>query len=226
MIALIPARGGSKGLPGKNIIDFDGKPLIAHTIDAALKAQSITEVHVSTDCPDIKALAIEAGAVVLSLRPPELAGDNAKAIDVYMHFIDEWQRDSGKDIAELVVLLPTCPLRKEEHIDEAVAMYTNKQADSVISYTQEHHPVQWHKYLRKDGSFENIFPETLENRQKERVSYFPNGAIYVLSTNLLSAGTYYSEKSYAYIMDRCFSVDIDTKEDLDFALYLKRYVHD
>ena len=222
MIALIPARGGSKGLPGKNIIDFEGKPLIAHTIEAAVNASSVDEVYVSTDCPNILDVAISYGAKAFSLRPSELAQDDSRAIDTYLHFVREWEQQEGKVLESLAVLLPTCPLRQSVHIDEALSLFRRKRADSVISYTQEHHPVKWHKYLDSDGKFENIFPDTLNNRQKERISYYPNGAIFVLTADILKKGNYYSENSYAYVMNRQFSVDIDTADDLEMAKFLKR----
>lgn len=229
MLAIIPARGGSKGLPGKNIRPLCGKPLIAYTIEQALKAKSITRVIVSTDCDEIAEVAKKYGAEVPFKRPDSLATDNAKAIDVYTHLLDSLYgtiEAAPNECLDCAVLLPTCPLRAISDIDNAVRKFYKEAADSVISYTEEHHPVAWHRYLNEDGTFQNIFPDTIENRQAERTSYYPNGAIYIFKRKLLNEGRYYSEKTYAYLMDRKSSVDIDTLDDFNYAEYLLRKDHE
>ncbi|GAA0353707.1 acylneuraminate cytidylyltransferase family protein [Bowmanella denitrificans] len=220
MLALIPARGGSKGLPQKNILDFCGKPLIAHTIEAALKAKSVSEVFVSTDCEKIAGAAKNAGALVPFLRHPALATDTAKAIDVYLEFLEKLAVMRGRSVEAFMVLLPTCPLRNADDIDAAHELFLRTNADSVVSYTQEAHPVRWHKYLTADGRFENIFEDTIENRQAERTSYYPNGAIYIFKSKLLKQGKYYSDNSFCYLMPRDRSVDIDTIDDFELAEFL------
>lgn len=220
MIVVIPARGGSKGLPGKNIIDFCGVPLIAHAINAARQASEVSRIIVTTDCEDIAAVAREYGAEVPFMRPAGLASDTAVAIDVYLHVFDWLQETEHSSASELCVLLPTCPLRNSDDIDSAIKLFREQEAESVVSYTQESHPVSWHKYINEDGSFEGIFPGTLRNRQEERTSYYPNGAIFIFSKSLLESGKYYSDKSYAYLMPRNRSVDIDTLDDLKYAEFL------
>ena len=120
MIALIPARGGSKGLPGKNIKNLCGKPLIAHTIGAALNASGIDRVVVTTDSEEIAEIAKQYGAEVPFLRPEELAGDTSSAVDVYLHAVDFLQKESGQEIQKFMVLLPTAPLRGSENIEQAL----------------------------------------------------------------------------------------------------------
>ncbi|MCG8409659.1 MAG: acylneuraminate cytidylyltransferase family protein [Bacteroidales bacterium] len=220
MIAIIPARSGSKGLPGKNIKDLNGFPLIYYTIKAALDSKVIDRIIVSTDCDNIANISRELGAEVPWLRPEELASDDAKAIDVYKHAINWLNQDVGHAIEDICILLPTCPLRKYTDIDKAVELFVSKNADSVVSYTKEHHPISWHKYLGKDLSIKNISEESLKNRQEEETSYFPNGSIYIFKTQLLFSEKYYSEKSYAYIMPRNRSVDIDYIDDFLYAEYL------
>lgn len=220
MIAIIPARGGSKGLPGKNIRPLAGKPLIAYAIIEALKSKYITRVIVSTDDQEIADVAREYGAEIPFLRPDFLASDMALAIDNYVYTIDRLSKESGVDIKEFVVLQPTSPLRIVDDIDGAIEMYYNKKADSVISYTKESHPVTWHRYIDEDGHFENIFPEKVLNRQSLRVSYYPNGAVYVFSTKLIKAGSYTSDNSFCYVMPRNRSVDIDYIEDFEYAEFL------
>ena len=220
MIAIIPARGGSKGLPGKNVRPLLGKPLIAYTIECAKAAQSIDRVVVSTDDPKIAEIAQEFGAEVPFLRPAELATDTAKAIDNYIYTVDRLSREDNIAIDAFIVLLPTSPLRKSQDINCAVDMFLERNADSVISYTPETHPISWHKYLNTDCAFEDIFKDSLANRQELRVSYYPNGAIYVFRSAMIREGRYYTDKSYAYVMPRNRSVDIDSVEDFEYAEYL------
>lgn len=220
MFAIIPARGGSKGLPGKNIKEFLGKPLISHTIEAALKSKHIDKVFVSTDDEAIRKIALEYGAVDIGLRPEYLAQDTSKSIDVYNYTIDLLQQKLNCSIDEICILQPTSPLRLSEDIDGAIDKFFDKKADSVVSYTIESHPIVWHRYITTQCKFENIFEDKLNNRQQERPTYYPNGAIYVFKSCLLKSGVYYSEKSYAYIMPRNRSVDIDTQEDFDYAVFL------
>ncbi|MCV6610682.1 MAG: acylneuraminate cytidylyltransferase family protein [Amphritea sp.] len=224
MIAIIPARGGSKGLPGKNIRSLSGKPLIAYTIEAAIQSRAVTRVVVSTDCHEIADVAKLYGAEVPFLRPDELSTDSANAIDVYVYMIEKLgdsMAQSG-DLESIVVLLPTCPMRNAKDIDEAISIFKEKKADSVISHTEEAHPIRWHKYIDREGKISNIFEETLRNRQEEVPTYYPNGAIYVFKSDILRKGAYYSEKSYAYLMPRKRSVDIDTIDDFEYAEFLMR----
>lgn len=219
MIAIIPARGGSKGLPGKNIKLLNGKPLIAYTIEAAKQSKSITRIIVSTDDQNIADVALEYGAEIPFLRPTHLATDDALAIDVLKYTIERLDEEQNS-IEEFIVLQPTSPLRTALNIDEAICMFKEKKADSVISYCKEHHPIRWHKYITEEGKFENIFEETLQNRQLEKPTYFPNGAIYIYKTKIINAGKYYTENSFAYIMERENSIDIDDIQDFEYAEFL------
>lgn len=222
MIAIVPARGGSKGLPGKNIKVLNGKPLIAYTIEAALKSKYITDVIISTDDEAIYKEALKYGAKKSFLRPKHLAEDNSLAVDNYIYTLDRLNKEFGYDIEEFVVLQPTSPLRAVEDIDGAIELFKDNSADSVISYTQENHPITWHKYLDEKARFESIFPENIQNRQTNRASYYPNGAIFVFSLALIMQKKYYNDKSFAYLMPRVRSVDIDDADDFDYAQYLMR----
>lgn len=219
MIALIPARGDSKGLPNKNIKLLMGKPLIAYSIQAALNSLSIDEVYVSTDSPEIARIAKSYGAKVPFLRPKELASDEALAIDTYIYMISEWTK-MGLKVDNFLILQPTSPLRTSINIDEAVKLFHDKKADSVLSYTKENHPISWHKKVNKDLSFSSIFEDKLENRQEVESTYYPNGAIYIFNTKLIQQKKYYSDKSYAYIMDKKDSLDIDYIDDFEYAEFL------
>lgn len=222
MIAIIPARGGSKGLPGKNIKPLRGKPLIAYSIECALQAKHIDRVIVSTDDLAIADVARQYGAEIPFMRPDELATDTAAAVDNYIYTVDRLAREGGATIDEFAVLLPTTPLRRAEDVDGAIELFLAKHADSVVSYVQEAHPIAWHKFIAEDGSFESIFPDTIANRQTQRTSYCPNGAVYVFRTELIKERKYYTDKSYAYIMPRDRSVDIDSIEDFKYAEFLLR----
>lgn len=220
MIALIPARGGSKGLPGKNIRPLNGRPLISYAIDCALKARHVNRVIVSTDDCAIADVARQCGAEIPFMRPADLASDTAQAVDNYIYTIDRLSREEGRPIGEFAVLLPTTPLRTSADVDAAIELFREKQADSVVSYTPEAHPIRWHRYLEPDGAFTDIFDATLANRQALRTSYYPNGAVYVFRTDVIRQRKYYTERSYAYVMPRNRSVDIDTLEDFRYAEFL------
>ncbi len=222
MIALIPARGGSKGLAKKNIKPLAGIPLIAHTIQAAINCPEISRVIVTTDSPAIAEVAKNYNAEIPFLRPAELASDTSRAIDTYLHAVAYLEEVENTSIEEICVLLPTAPLRKSNHISEAIRLFKEKEADSVISFRPEDHPYSWHKLVEDDGALVDIFEPNIENRQANRLSYYPNGAIYIFKLDLLKTGHYYSPKSYAYVMDKLNSVDIDDELDFAWAEFLMR----
>lgn len=221
MLAIIPARGGSKGLPGKNIKDLLGKPLLAYTVEAAREAKGISQVLISTDDKEIAEVATRFGAECPFMRPAELATDTAKSIDTYLFTVGKMEEIKGKKIEEFMILQPTSPLRNSKHIDEAIQLFRSKDADSVVSYVEEAHPINWHRYLNEEGKLEDVFQDhALLNRQEYRKTYYPNGAIYIFKHELVKQGAYYSDKSFAYVMDKKYSVDIDTQEDFDYAEHL------
>lgn len=225
MIAIIPARGGSKGLPGKNIRPLNGKPMIAYAIEVALASSHISEVVVSTDDPEIYKIALQYGAKDTFLRPTELACDSSLAIDNYIYTLERLKREYDYNIEQFIVLQPTSPLRTVEDIDRAITLFKSKGADSVISYCEELHPISWHKYIKEDGKLDNIFPDTLSNRQDVKPSYYPNGAIFIFSYELIKSGRYYSDNTYPFLMPRNRSVDVDTLEDFQYIEFLmgKKY---
>lgn len=211
MIAIIPARGGSKRLPRKNIKLLDGKPLIAYTIEAALKCKSIDKVIVTTDDEEISQIAVTYGAIVQGLRPIELSNDTASSNDVVKYELAKLEKVNHCKVEACILLQPTSPLRTTTHIEEALALFEEKKADAVIAFTKEHHPLYWNKFLSLEGKLEEI--RGLENRE----SYYPNGSIYVLSAKVIESGIYYTDNTYAYIMERTFSLDIDTPDDWDLV---------
>jgi CMP-N,N'-diacetyllegionaminic acid synthase len=218
-LAIIPARGGSKGLPGKNIAPLAGKPLIAHTIDAARSARSIQRIIVSTESPEIADIARCYGAEVPFLRPPELAQDETPTLPVMQHVLTALEA-TERFVPEIIVLLqPTSPLRLADDIDRAVAMLEETGADSVVSLCPaEYHPA-WMKRLDRDRvlSFLEGGPE-YTRRQDMPPVYRLNGAIYVTRRRvLLEENRILGLDTRALIMDAESSVDIDTPLDLKVA---------
>lgn len=229
MLAIIPARGGSKGLPGKNIRELGGKPLIAYTIEAALNAKVVDRVVVTTDDEKIASVAKKYGAEVPYMRSLELASDSASAVDVY---IDAIQRLGEKYESEpFMVLLPTVPFRTSEHIEEAYDLFKEKQAKTLISVVEAETPASWYLNVSKDGILQScgygLEDGMSRNRQENDLSYIPNGAIYILDYNLLcEKRTYYCERTIPYIMDRKSSIDIDVLDDFEYAQYVLRQKRD
>jgi N-acylneuraminate cytidylyltransferase/CMP-N,N'-diacetyllegionaminic acid synthase len=217
IIAIIPARGGSKGLPNKNILPLQGKPMIAYTIEEARKSKYIQAVVVSTDYPDIAEIARQYGADVPFLRPAELATDASKSIDVYFYTIARL-REQGMAIDDFIVLQPTSPLRTVEHIDAAIELYYAKAAYSVISMTGAK-PYVWSHAVHADGRVEKIFDANeTDNRQVHSKTYMPNGSIYIFNHDkLLASQQYYTADTYAYLMPGIASVDIDDQDDFFLA---------
>lgn len=206
LIALIPARQGSKRLPGKNLRPLGGIPLIVHSIRQALEARLVEQVYVSTDCPHIAQVSREAGALVPALRPAELASDEATSLAVFQHFL------AHQPCRHLLVLQPTSPLRQPEDIDQAIRLFLDRQADSVISCTAVA-PKNWFSKVQPQGNLSKAFTD-----EGGEVLYLPNGSIYLFRSELLLSGQdYYTPSTYAYIMPRSRSIDIDTPDDFLMA---------
>ena len=221
MIAFIPARGGSKGVPGKNIKDLCGKPLIAYTIEAAKAANGVDRVIVTTDDEDIARVAREYGAEVPFMRPAELSSDTASAVDVYIHATEFVMKETGESIDKFMVLLPTVPLRNANHIDEAISYFKETGATTLISMAEAEVPASWYHVADERGRVTNAgfgAGAIMNNRQKNEVYIIPNGAIYILDYDLLKNNrTYYCDNTVAYIMKREDSIDIDYPIDFEFA---------
>jgi len=228
MLALIPARGGSKALPGKNIRPLCGKPLISYTIEAAQKSRLISRIVVSTDSQDIAEISRSLGAEVPFLRSVELATDTAQAVDVYIDTCERLYGLKGAGLKHFVVLLPTAPLRMSEDIDGAINLFDSKEADAVISVVDSPHPIQWHRRIDGNDVLRPYFDPLMEdmaNRQSLPKSYLPNGSIFVLNYSFIKRNrSYYSNKTFAYIMPSERSVDIDSLTDFLFAEFLMEQV--
>ena len=219
MLTIIPARGGSKGLPGKNLKILSGFPLIYYTIMVVLKSSEVSRVIVSTEDEEIASVAQQFGAEVPFMRPSYLATDDSLAIETYKYTVDKLIKDEAVDIVDYMVLLPTSPLRDTSDISNAVKLFREKKADSVISVTKEDKPISWFKSLDSEARIlENNI--ALRNRQDEEDYYCPNGSIYIFKKELIDNNKYYSDNTYAYVMPKSRSVDIDTQLDFDYAEFL------
>ena len=224
IIALIPARGGSKGLPGKNIKDLDCKPLIAHTIEVAKKSRIFDRIIVSTDNKEIAEVAKEYGAEIPFIRPAELATDSADAMDVVIHAL-KWFKNKGEDFDYIMKLQPTSPLRTKQDIINSMDLIIQKDGDSIVSVSEcEHHPL-WSNKLEPDLKMSNFIDEDIKgkNRQELPKYYRLNGAIFLSKIEtLLNTKDWLGEKSYAYIMDSNRAIDIDSEMDFYLAELLKK----
>lgn len=219
MIAIIPARGGSKGVPRKNVRLLNGKPLISYTIEAAIGSKYVSKVIVSTDDNEIAEVALSCGAEVPFMRPPELATDTAKAIDTYLYTINRLESIYNEPVENFIVLLPTAPLRTSDDIDKAITIFLSNKAETVISVMEANHPPSWYKQIDANGILKNYFNEVDNslNRQEAPKSYLPNGAIYIFNyQKLKSTNDYYNNKTFPYVMSINHSIDIDN--EVDFLL--------
>lgn len=213
-LAIIPARGGSKRLPKKNLLDLAGKPLVTWSIEAGLKSKYIDKVIVTSDYDEILDMSKKYGADTIK-RPYELANDTATTFDAIKHTINKLPKYDY-----IVLLQPTSPLRNSKNIDEAIELLQNKNTDAIISVCEMEHSPLWTNTLPKDKSMKFFLNnEILNKRSQDLEKYYKlNGAIYICKTDiLLKEETFFiKDNVYAYVMDEKKSVDID--EDIDFQL--------
>ena len=215
MIVVVPARGGSKGLPGKNLRPFAGLPLIVHTLQCALDCPEVDRVIVSTDDDEIIRVSRGvAGVEVPFRRPAHLATDEANSVDAYLHVVDCLDISEGVAPSEICVLLPTSPLRLPSDISAAIELYRQRDAQIVISVS-ETKPAEWIQTMAGDGRLHSIVPsDRLLNRQNYDPVYLPNGSIYVFDIETLRrTRDILGERVFGYQMPPERSVDIDTETD-------------
>jgi CMP-N,N'-diacetyllegionaminic acid synthase len=229
-MAIIPARGGSRGVPGKNIHPVAGRPLLAWTIDAARDARAITRVIVSTENAEIAEIARQHGAEVPMMRPAELARDDTPTVDAIVHAVD-WLQDHERYCPDYVsVLQPTSPLRTAADIDAAMTILRARSAAAVVGVCLAPHHPHWMKRVDGDGAISSLFEfdESLP-RQKLPPVYVLNGALYLVRRDVLTERrSLYAEKTHAYVMPIERSLDIDTAWDLqvaDLVLSARRQEH-
>ena len=211
-IAIIPARGGSKRLPGKNSMLLNGIPLLAHSIlYAQANADIISEIYVSTDDTEIKCIATEYGAKVID-RPEYLCGDLEPTVSALKHVLENIET-----VDNVVLLQATNPLRPENLLKDAFKIYENKNCDSLFSVTRNHQ-----KFGKiADQKFIPFNYEIGQRSQDLEPLYFENGLLYVSKSSLILQNKILGESAFPFIIDHPFSnVDIDNKADFNYANYL------
>jgi N-acylneuraminate cytidylyltransferase len=212
-IAIIPARGGSKRLPGKNILNLGGIPLLVHSIRfAQANANIIDEIYVSTDDDAIKKVALEYGAQVID-RPAAISGDLEPTLTTLQHAI----KTVGVEVENVILLQPTNPLRPSSLLEECFDTFQNINADSLFTVTRNHQKLG--KIV--NDTFVPFNYEIGQRSQDLEPLYFENGLLYISKAKLILEGAIVSNNAIPFIVNHIFAqVDIDTQEDFDYATYL------
>ncbi len=220
ILAVIPARGGSKRLLRKNVLDLGGKPLIGWTINAALRCTYIDRVIVSTEDSEIAKIATVFGADIPFLRPKKMAEDDTSTVDLVLGLLDKVEeKNSYYDY--IIVLQPTSPLRTTEHIEAAFEQLIKYNQSAIVSVCHtEHHPF-WCNTLNKDRSMSSFLQNDMHNVRSQNLPdyYRLNGAIYICDINKLKTEKTFllSRDCMAFIMENKSSIDIDTIDDFNHA---------
>ena len=214
VLGLVPCRGGSKGIPRKNVREVADEPLLAHTVRASRDAERVDRTVVSTDDAEIKEAALEAGAEVPFDRPAELATDEAPIEPVIEHAV-EWLREhEGETYDTIALLQATAPLRTAEHVNEAVATYEAEDADSLVAVS-EGDSYRWRE--TPDGA-EIVNYDSRKRRQEKEPEYVESGALYLVDTDLfLETGDLQAGKTALSVLDRVSALDIDEPFELWMA---------
>lgn len=223
VLAIIPARGGSKRLPNKNMLPLGGKPLIKWSIDSALKSKFIDTVLVTSDSDEILSCSGSDNRLVKLKRKVELSTDTAKTIDVVINAIEILaEKENHFDI--VVLLQPTSPLRTTSHIDESLQLFDKEDALGVQSVCECAHSPVWCNVLDETLSLNNfIKSDFIGVRSQDLETYYRiNGAIYIYNVKelILQNAIFFSPRVYAYKMNSIDSVDIDNNIDFEFADFL------
>lgn len=219
VIAIIPARGGSKGIKNKNIIDVCGKPLIAYTVEAANKSEYVDRVLVTTDSEKIADVAKEYGASVPFLRPADLAGDHSKTIDCVLHAINH-MKAQGEDFEICVLLQPTSPLRSKDDIDHALELFAKNAYEPLVAVSEVQDSPILIRSIGEDGVLQNILSRNSTIRRQDMDIYYRvNGSIYICRSDELNSETSFNDFKRYYVMEKSHSVDVDELADLEIVKY-------
>ncbi|MFA7345313.1 MAG: acylneuraminate cytidylyltransferase family protein [Terrimicrobiaceae bacterium] len=221
ILAVIPARGGSKRVPQKNIRTLGGRSLIVRAIEGAQGIPEISEILVSTDDSSIAEIAKSAGAVVPWLRPAVLSTDSATLVDVALHALDWYEKEKG-EVTGIMVLQPTCPFRKKASIQEAILLFKNNDARSVVSFSPAKSHPYW-CYQNINGRMVPFVEMCIDHLMSQDFppAYVSNGAIYLMSPETLKKERSFRPKNLVPLLlsDPNESIDIDTEEDWENAEY-------
>ncbi len=220
VLGIIPARGGSKSIPRKNIKPFAGKPLIAWSIEVALQSKALERVIVTTDDVEIAMVARQYGAEVPFMRPSELAQDTTPSLPVLQHAVQSLKEEDGYYPDYTLLLEPTSPARQPFHVREAITIVAASGADSVIALGEVpgHYNFHWQVSLQSDKAKlvdGSPWPEIVRRRQDLPKTYFRNGAFYLFKSDLLFASepSLYGNDVRGYVIEEKYSIDIDTPKD-------------
>lgn len=226
VLAVIPARGGSKSIIKKNMSILDGKPLIYYTIKEALKSKVITDLIVSSDDNEIIEYSKKEGVMAPFYRPKKLSSDYSLSSSVMLHALDFMENLRKKKYDSILMLQPTSPFRKSHHIDDCISLFNSDECDSVVSIVnvEGYHPFRMKKIIGNrlinyiDQGFEDMRP-----RQKLPNVYIRNGAIYLVKRDVLvKEKTLVGKKCIGYQMESNDSINIDSKLDLLLARVIKK----
>jgi CMP-N,N'-diacetyllegionaminic acid synthase len=217
ILAIIPARSGSKGLKNKNIKKINGKPMINYTVEAALKSEIFSNVIVSTDSQEYAEIAKKDGAEVPFVRPKKISTDEATTTDVILHAISEMEKRNGR-YDYFMLLQPTSPLRTAKNIKQAYSLLKEKNANAVVSVCETEHNPLWSNTLDESLSLDNFINKRQDKRRQELPTYYRlNGAIYLAKVSYyMKHNNFYFNRSCAYIMNKRESIDVD--DMIDFRL--------
>ena len=212
ILAIIPARGGSKSVPRKNIKEIGGKPLIAYTILEAKKSPLIDRVVVSTEDKEIANISRNLGAEIVE-RPQDLAEDSTKTEPVLQHALEYLQKKEGYECDAVILLPATCPFRTVENINDAIDKFNNNTYDTLISLL----PVFKYSYsINENDTLEPLYSERKNRQDGRKQTYLENGAIYISRSNLIKGGKIFGERLGYILMDQKSSINID--EPIDFLI--------
>lgn len=218
-LAIITARSGSKGLPDKNILPLEGKPLIAYTIEAAVKSELFDQVFVSTDSEEYAQISEKYGALAHPLRPEALSGDKVGSMDVLLNVLETFPRYDN-----FCLLQPTSPFRDAENIREAYALFEEKGASTIVSMVKSDKSPNIINKINENGTITDFLKINQKSYARQNEEYYlPNGAIFISKVaDFIKDQNFYGEKSYPYIMSKEKSIDIDDIYDFELAKILMR----
>lgn len=217
---LITARGGSKGIPRKNIKSLNGKPVIAYSIEPSLNCNLINSTYVTTEDKEISEISKRIGAKVID-RPQELANDDSSSVDVILHSLD--YLDKQKNLPDFFILLqPTSPLRIQEDIENSIKLFVENDCDALISVCEIDHSSMLSLTIEHEFLVPTCDKKFLNTRRQELPTYYsPNGAIYITTPESLRKNrTFYPKRTIPYIMPKERSVDLDTPFDFKLAEFI------
>ena len=219
ILAIIPARGGSKGIPRKNVKAISGKPMIQYTIEAAKECPYLDKVVVSTEDVEIADISMRAGAIVPFSRPEELATDEAKTIDVVMHAVEFYERKAERfDI--IVLLQPTSPLRNAEDITKALEYFMRNEQRSLVTVSEVSESPILMRNFNKENKLEKILEEDSDVRRQDMKKFYRiNGAIYINKASELNANTSFNDNEMGFVLTQEHGIDVDEPQDLVVAEY-------